>query len=86
MERQKKQTCSEPAAPRHTGLQHPLLEEEPETTELSEQRVWELVWELEVFNLNPGAFKALFIYSFLLKKKKSVEKKPFGYSYKKMSQ
>lgn len=34
-----------------------------------------------MFNLNPGAFKALFIYSFLLKKK-SVEKKSFGYSYK----
>lgn len=32
--------------------------------------------ELEAFNLNPGAFKALFIYSFLLKKK-SVEKKIF---------
>lgn len=37
-----------------------------------------------MFHLNPGAFKALFIYSFLLKKKeKSVEKKSFGYSYKK---
>lgn len=35
-----------------------------------------------MFNLNPGTFKALFIYSFLLKKKKSVEKKSFGYSYK----
>lgn len=38
--------------------------------------------ELEAFNLNPGAFKALFIYSFLLKKKKVLRRKSFGYSYK----